>query len=348
DRPVFAWVLSIVITLAGLVCLVTLPIAQYPPIVPPTVQVTATYPGANAKTLADTVAQPIEAQVNGVEGMIYMSSTCTNNGQYTLTVSFEVGTDLHTALMLVQIRTQLAMPQLPETVQKQGVNVQMKSPNILLAVNLLSPDGRYDSLYMSNYAQINLFDELSRVKGVGLVTFLGQRQYSLRAWLDPQKLAARDLTAGEVINAIREQNVEVAPGNVGQQPVPKGQDYQLVLNTLGRLTTPAQFGNIIVKVGQQGRLVYLRDVARLDLGAQNSDLNCTVSVIDDGKLKRHPSVALSIFTLPSANSLDVGKAIKTKMEELSRKFPQGLEYQMPYDTTPFIRHSVEDVFNTIF
>ena len=224
DRPIFAWVLSIVIVISGLACVVSLPIAQYPPIVPPTIQVTVSYPGASAKTVSDAVGQPIEAQVNGVEGMIYMSSTCTNNGQYTLTVSFEVGTDIHTALMLVQTRVQLAQPQLPASVQKQGVNVKMQSPNILLAVNMISPDGRYDPLYLSNYAQINIFDELSRVPGVGLVNFLGQRQYSMRAWLDPQKLASLDLTASEVIDAISEQNVEVAAGNIGQQPVPQGQN----------------------------------------------------------------------------------------------------------------------------
>jgi len=245
DHPVFAWVLSIVIVIAGTVCVFALPIAQYPPIVPPTISVTATYPGASADTLAATVGQPIEEQVNGVEGMIYMSSTCTNNGQYTLTVSFDVGTDIHTALTLVQIRVQLAMPQLPTSVQKQGVNVQMKSPNILLTINLVSPDGRYDPLYLSNYAQINLFDELSRSPGVGLVTFLGQRQYSMRAWLDPQKLAALDITASEVVTAIQEQNVEVAAGNIGQEPVPRGQNYQLVLNALGRLTTEKQFGEIM-------------------------------------------------------------------------------------------------------
>jgi len=223
DRPTFAWVLSIVIVMAGLVCVFTLPTAQYPPIVPPTIQVTTSYPGASAQTVADTVGQPIEEQVNGVEGMIYMSSTCTNNGLYTLTVSFVVGTDVHTAMMLVQTRVQLAMAQLPASVQKEGVNVQMQSPNILLAVNLISPDGRYDSLYLSNYAQINIFDALSRSPGVGLVTFLGQRSYSMRAWLDPEKLASLDLTASEVMNAIREQNIDVAPGNIGQQPVPKGQ-----------------------------------------------------------------------------------------------------------------------------
>ncbi len=347
DHPVFAWVLSIVIVIAGVACVFTLPIAQYPPIVPPTISVTASFPGASADTLAATVGQPIEEQVNGVEGMIYMSSTCTNNGQYTLTVSFDVGTDIHTALMLVQIRVQLAMPQLPTSVQKQGVNVQMKSPNILLTINLVSPDGRYDPLYLSNYAQINLFDELSRSPGVGLVTFLGQRQYSMRAWLDPQKLAALDLTASEVVQAISEQNVEVAAGNIGQQPVPRGQNYQLVLNAQGRLTTTQQFGEIIVKVGQDGRYVRLRDVARLELGAQNSDIDCVLGELQNGQIVRQPSVAMAIFQLPTANALDTANKLKARMEELKKKFPQGLDYRIPYDTTPFIQHSVEDVVHTI-
>jgi multidrug efflux pump len=347
DRPTFAWVLSIVIVMAGVVCVTQLPIAQYPPIVPPTIQVTASYPGASAQTLAATVAQPIEEQVNGVEGMIYMSSTSTNNGQYTLTVSFKVGTDVHTALMLIQTRVQLAMAQLPPTVQRQGLNVQEKSPNILLAVNLISPDGRYDPLFLSNYAQINIFDELSRLPGVGLVTFLGQREYSMRAWLDPQKLASLDLTASEVLQAIREQNTPVASGNVGQQPVPRGQTYQLVLNAQGRLKTKEEFGRIIIKVGQQGRFVRLQDVARLDLGSQNSDLDCNLSLIDDGKLTRYPSVALAVFQLPEANALDTAKGIKAKMAKLKEKFPQGLNYRIAYDTTPFIEHSVNDVISTI-
>jgi multidrug efflux pump len=348
DRPVFAWVLSIVIVLCGAVSYLALPTAQYPPIVPPTIQVTATYPGASAKTVADSVGQPVEEQVNGVQGMIYMSSTCTNNGQYTLTVSFDVGTDVNTALMLVQTRVQLAQPQLPTIVQKQGVNVKAQSPNILLAVNLISPDGRYDSLYLSNYAQINLFDPLSRAPGVGLVSFLGQRQYSMRAWLDPQKLASLDLTAGAVTEAIREQNVDVAAGNIGQQPVPKGQDYQLVLNTQGRLNSPEQFGDIIVKVGTSGRFVRLRDVARIDLGAQNSDLICTLSTNEADQAVRYPSVAMAIFALPTANALATGDGVKKQMEELKKRFPEGLEYRIAYDTTPFIRHSVEDVINTIY
>lgn len=338
-RPIFAMVCSILITIAGGVSLYTLAIAQYPPIVPPNIQVTAVYPGANAKTLSDTVAQPIEEQVNGVEGMIYMSSTCTNNGFYSLNVTFEVGTDIHTALMLVQTRAQLAMPQLPEIVQKQGVNVQMQSPSILLAVNIISPDGSRDQLYMSNYAQINIFDRLSRVPGVGLVKVLGQRQYSMRAWLDPQKLAALKLTSSDVVDAIKEQNVQVAAGNLGQQPVPAGQTYQLVLNTQGRLTTEKEFGNIIVNVGEKGRLVYLRDVARLELGSQNSDQNCT--------LNGEPSVCLAVFQLPQANALDTADGVRKTMEELKAKFPVGLDYQIAYDTTPFIQHSVEDVVNTL-
>jgi multidrug efflux pump subunit AcrB len=267
---------------------------------------------------------------------------------YTLTVSFEVGTDIHTALMLTQIRVQLAMPQLPPSVQKQGVNVQMKSPNILLAVNLISPDGRFDSLYLSNYAQINLFDELSRLPGVGLVTFLGQREYSMRVWIDPQKLASFDLTASEVEQAISEQNVEVAAGNIGQQPVPEGQNYQLVLNTLGRLTNTEQFGDIIIKVGQNGRYVRLRDVARLQLGAQNSDIDCTLGTVEKGKVVRYPSVALAVFQLPQANALNVADLVKEKMQELDKSFPQGVAYNIAYDTTPFIEQSVHNVVETIF
>lgn len=348
DRPIFAWVVSIVILIAGLACLRLLPIAQYPPIAPPNIQVTATYPGASAKTLADTVAQPIEEQVNGVPGMIYMSSTCTNNGFYTLNVTFAIGTDVNVALMLVQTRVLLAMPQIPAAVQQQGINYRMQSPNILLTINLLSPNGRYDPIYLSNYAQINLYDPLSRLPGVATVTFLGQREYSMRAWLDPQKLASLDLTTADVVNAIREQNVQVAAGNVGQQPVPRGQQYQLVLNTLGRLTTPEQFGAIIVKIGADGRIVYLRDVSELKLGAQNYDLSCFLaSRGEDGAVQHLPSVGMAIYQLPQANALDVAGQVRELMEKLKQKFPEGVEYQFAYDTTPFIRHSVEDVLNTL-
>ncbi len=361
DRPIFAWVLSVVIVIAGLVCVFQLPIAQYPPIVPPNIQVACTYPGASAKTVADTVAMPIEEQVNGVEGMIYMSSTCTNNGFYQLNVTFKVGTDIHTALLLVQTRVQLAMAQLPDQVQREGLTVQMQSPNILLVVNLFSDkdpvtgEDLYDQLYMSNYAEINIFDKMSRLPGVGLVNYLGQRQYSMRVWLDPQKLASLDMTANEVVQAIKEQNIQVSAGNIGQQPVPTGQQFQLVLNTLGRLTTNDQFGDIVVKIGQDGRIVYLRDVVRtaavdpkgnpipgtrgIEFGAQNYDLDCSLG----GK----PSVALAVFQLPQANALDTGNGVKVLMSDLEKRFPKGLHYQIAYDTTPFIKHSVEDVFNTI-
>lgn len=348
DRPIFAWVLSVVMLIVGLLCLSLLPIAQYPPIVPPNIQVSATYPGASAKTVSDTIAQPIEEQVNGVPGMIYMSSTCTNNGLYTLNVTFAVGTDINIALMLVQTRVLLAMPQLPETVQKEGVQYRTQSPNILLVVNMISPGGHYDPTYLSNYAQINVYDRLERIKGVSAVNFLGQRQYSMRAWLDPQKLASLDLTAGEVIDAIREQNVEVAAGNIGQEPVPPGQQFQLVLNAQGRLENEEEFGAIVVKVGQTGQLVHLRDVARMQLGAQNSDLICSLNEMGpDGKVARQPSVGLAVYQLPDANALDVAGKVRGLMDTLREKFPAGVDYKIAYDTTPFIRHSVEDVVNTL-
>lgn len=339
DRPIFAMVCSIIITLAGVVCMLTLPIAQYPPIVPPTIQVTATYPGANAQVVSNTVAQPIEEQVNGVEGMIYMSSTSTNQGTYSLTVSFEIGTDIHMALVLVQTRVQLAMPQLPESVQAQGLDVQMQSPNLLLSVQMISPDNRYDQLFMSNYAEINVFDELSRLPGVALVNVLGQRQYSMRAWLDPQKLAALNIVASEVTDAIRQQNVVIAAGSIGQEPAPPGQTNQLPLQLLGRLTSIEEFGKIIVKVGDNGRIVRLRDVARLELGSQNEDT--------DSKLDGMPAVLLAIFPLPQANALDVAKQVRETMVELKKDFPEGLEYAVAYDTTPFILHSIIDVVTTL-
>jgi multidrug efflux pump len=361
DRPIFAWVLSVVIVLAGGICVFQLPIAQYPPIVPPNIQVTCNYPGASAKTLADTVAMPIEEQVVGLEGMIYQSSTCANNGSYTLNVTFTQGSDIHTALLLVQTRVQLAMPQLPPEVQQEGITVRMQSPNILLVVNLLSDTNPetgqdyYDQLFISNYAQINIYDELSSLPGVSLVNFLGQRQYSMRVWLDPQKLASLDITASDVVNAIKEQNIPVPAGNIGQQPVPKGQQYQLALNTMGRLSRPDQFGAIVIKVGKNGKVVYLRDVvvaAEKDAkghiipgtegiawGAQNYDLNCTVG--------QKPSIGLAVFQLPQANALDTAAATRQLMTRLEKQFPRGLHWEINYDTTPYIRHSVDDVINTI-
>ena len=247
DRPIFASVLSIVFVLAGGVAVFTLPVAQYPDVTPPTVLVTAMYPGANAQTVRDTIAAPIEAQVSGVEGMMYMSSQCTNDGAYNLTVTFRLGTDSDMAQVLVQNRVSLALPVIPALVQSEGINVRKMSPNTMLIVNLVSPDRRYDSTFLSNYATIYIKDELGRLPGIAGITYLGQRDYSLRVWLDPDKLAALNMSASDVVAAITQQNLQVAAGQIGQQPVPRGQQFQLTINALGRLTDPEQFGDIILK-----------------------------------------------------------------------------------------------------
>src|SRR5215475_13682940 len=255
NRPIFASVLSIVIVLAGSIALFTLPVAQYPEITPPTVEVSAYYPGANAQVVADTVAAPIEQQVNGVEGMMYMSSQCTNDGNYTLTVTFQPGSDLNISQVLVQNRESLAEPILPDLVRRRGISVKKKSPNVLMIVNLSSPDGSRDTLYLSNYATIQLRDELSRLSGVGDVTYIGQRDYSMRLWLDPQKLAAYNLNPEDVITAVQAQNIQVAAGQIGQPPAPQGQVFQYTMTTLGRLENTDQFGSIILKTSN-GSLVY--------------------------------------------------------------------------------------------
>jgi hydrophobe/amphiphile efflux-1 (HAE1) family protein len=377
DRPIFASVLSIVFVLAGGVAVFTLPVAQYPEVAPPTVLVTALYPGANAQTVRDTVAAPIEEQVSGVEGMTYMSSQSTNDGAYTLIVTFKSGTNSDMAQVLVQNRVSLALPVIPPLVQTEGINVRKMSPSTLMIVNLVSPDNRYDGLFLSNYATIYVKDELGRLPGVAGITYLGQRDYSLRAWLDPDRLAALNLSAGDVVAAVSQQNLQVAAGQIGQQPVPKGQQFQLTINTLGRLTTPEQFGDIILKAGQgnpqvqmsptgsappglaagqtgQGGgptgasvagappstgIVRLRDVARVELGSQQYEQSCTL----DGR----PSVALSIYQLPGSNALETAGGVYAKMEELKARFPEGLDYRIVYDTTPFIRESVNEVFSTL-
>src|SRR5437870_1089904 len=261
DRPIFASVLSIIITLAGGIAVWTLPVAQYPDITPPTVEVNAFYPGANAQVVADTVAAPIEQQVNGVENMLYMSSQCTNDGTYTLTVTFKHGVDLNMAQVLVQNRVALAQPILPDLVKRRGVAVKKKSPNVLMIVNLFSPDQKSanarDNLYLSNYATIQLKDELSRLPGVGDITYLGQRDYSMRLWLDPEKMASRNLTASDVVRAIEQQNTQVAAGQLGQPPVARGQVFQLTTNTMGRLADIEQFGDMILKTDSAGRIVRL-------------------------------------------------------------------------------------------
>jgi multidrug efflux pump len=339
DRPIFAAVLSIVIVIAGGVSIFVLPIAQYPEITPPTVQVWCNYPGANAKVVAETVAAPIEQQVNGVENMLYMSSTCTNDGAYNLTVTFKLGTNLDMAQVLVQNRVAMATPTLPDIVKQTGVTTKKKSPNIMLVVNLVSPDGRYDQLYLSNYATIQIKDELARLEGVGDVAYLGQQDYSMRMWLDPQKLSARGLTTNDILAAVREQNVQVAAGQIGQPPVPAGQDFQYTMSTLGRLTDPEQFADIIIKTGTSGEVTRLRDVARLELGAKNQDQSCSL----DGK----PSIGLAIFQLPGSNALATADRIRVKMEELKARFPAGLDYAIVYDTTPFISESIHEVLKAL-
>ncbi len=345
DRPIFAAVLSIVLTLAGLVAVFTLPVAQYPEVTPPTVLVTAVYPGANAQTVLDTVAAPIEQQVSGVENMLYMSSQCTNDGTYTLTVTFKLGMDSDMAQVLVQNRVQLAQPVIPTLVQRQGISVKKMSPNTMMIVNLISPDGRYDDIYLSNYATIQLKDELGRVDGVANVAYLGERDYSMRVWLDPNQLASLNLTASDVVSAVSEQNLQVTAGQLGQEPVPPGQQFQLTINTLGRLIDVEEFGDIIVRVGRQGEnrpspgVVRLRDVGRIELGSQQYGQSCTL----DGK----PSVALSIYQLPGSNALKTAQGVYAKMDELKKRFPEGLDYQIVYDTTPFIRESILEVFKTL-
>jgi multidrug efflux pump len=372
DRPVFAIVLSLVFVLAGGVSLFTLPVAQYPQVTPPTVLVTALYPGANATTVRNTVAAPIEEQVSGVEGMMYMSSQSTNDGAYFLTVTFRLDMDTDMAQVLVQNRVSLALPVIPPLVQNEGISVKKMSPNTMMIVNLISPDGRYDANFLSNYATIYIKDELGRLPGVAGITYLGQRDYSLRAWLDPDKLAALNLSAMDVVTAISQQNLQVAAGQIGQQPAPKGQQFQLTINTLGRLTEPEEFGDIILKAGtdvspaqapassssnQPGQnpqvssnsqsgpqpqavgIVRLRDVARVELGSRQYDQTCTL----DGR----PSVAVSIYQLPGTNALDTASGVYAKMQELQTRFPDGLDYQIVYDTTPFIRESVTEVFKTL-
>ena len=339
DRPIFATVLSIVITLAGAIALTGLPLAQYPPVTPPTVIVACGYPGASAQVVAETVAAPIEEQVNGVENMLYMSSQCANDGSYRLTVTFKQGVNLNMAQVLVQNRVNLALPMLPDVLKQTGVITRKISPDMLMSVNINSPDGRYDQLYLSNYALMRIQDELLRLEGVGDIFISGRRDYSMRIWLDPDRLAVRNLTAGDVVRAVREQNQEIASGQIGQQPVRPGQETQITLTTLGRLTQPEQFGDIVLRTDRQGRLLRIKDVGRVELGANNQDVSCRL----DGK----ESAGLIIFQLPDANALDVADRIRAKMDELAKRFPAGLIYEIQYDTTPFTRECINEVFKSL-
>ncbi len=358
DRPIFATVLSLVIVIVGGVAVLRLPVAQYPEIVPPTITVTANYPGASARVVAETVALPIEQEVNGVENMIYMSSRCTNDGQMTLDVTFKLGTNLDMAQVLVQNRVSIADAKLPEEVKRQGVTTKKKSPSILLCINLLSEkvenpetakeEYKYDQLFLSNYATTQIKDALARLEGVGDIQFLGPRDYSMRVWLDPSKLASRSMTAGDVTAAIRKQNRQVAAGRLGQPPAPAGVNFQYPLNTLGRLESEEQFRDIVVKIGDKGRLTYLKDVVvddrksqkGVELGAKNYDVN--------SYLDAEPSITLALFQLPGSNALDTAKSIKATMKKLEANFPRGMSYKIVYDTTVFIDESIHEVYKTLF
>jgi multidrug efflux pump subunit AcrB len=350
DRPIFASVLSIVITLAGGLALVNLPIAMFPQIAPPTVSVTCQYPGASAQVVAETIAAPIEQQVNGVENMMYMSSACTNDGNYTLTVTFKHGVDLNLAQVLVQNRVSLAVPLLPDVIKATGVTTKKRSPDILLSIGLYSPDGRYDQLYLSNYAYLRVRDELARLPGVSDVLMFGQRDYSMRIWLDPDKLAQRGLSAGDVVRALREQNLPVASGQVGQSPTLPGQQTQVTLSAQGRLVEPEQFEKIIVRTTADGRLVRVRDIGRVELGPKNQDMSSEIGArdrYDDPKMDLYPVANLAIFQLPDANALETADIVKAKIEELKSEFPEGIDYMIRYDTTPFIRESIKEVFKAL-
>ena len=341
NRPVLANVLAIVMVLIGGVALFTLPVAQYPNVVPPTVSVTTSYPGASADTVMNTVALPIEQQVNGVQGMLYMQSTSASDGTYSLIVTFAIGTDLNFAQVLVQNRVSAAMASLPQAVQVQGVTVQQKSTSILQIVTLTSPDGRYDSLFLSNYATISLVPELSRVPGVGNVGVFGVGQYSMRIWLDPQTLQARGLAPEDVIRAIQQQSQQVTAGQVGAPPAPAGQVFQYTVNIEGRLIDPAEFGNIIVKVDSSngGQITRVKDVGRVELGAQTYS--------QSSRLNGKPAAGIAIYQLPTANALNVATLVNAKMAELAKAFPQGLTYGVPFDTTRFVKASINEVYKTL-
>jgi HAE1 family hydrophobic/amphiphilic exporter-1 len=341
ERPVLANVIAILMVVVGLVALINLPVSQYPNVTPPTVQVTTRYPGASARVVVDTVALPIEQQVNGVEDMIYMQSTSAADGTYNLIVTFKIGTDLNFAQVLVQNRVSSALSQLPNAVQAQGVVVQKKSTAILMFVTLTSPDRSRDSLYLANYGTINLRDELSRVPGVGNVTVFGAGQYSMRVWLDPNKLYARGLTPQDVITALQGQSQQVTAGQVGAPPTPPGQDFQLTLDVAGRLSEVSEFENVVVKTGTGagGELVRVRDIGRVELGAQTYSQIFT----QDGQ----PAAALGVFQTPGANALQVRQAVGKRMDELARAFPQGMAYSIPFDTTKFVNASINEVYRTL-
>ena len=338
DKPIFAVVLSVIVFVGGLISIFQLPVSEYPEVVPPSVVVRAQYPGANPKVIAETVAAPLEEQINGIEDMLYMSSQNTSDGALALTLTFAIGTDIDRAESQVQNRVQRALPRLPEEVRQIGVTTVKSSPNLTMVVHLNSPDGRYDDLYLRNYAVLNIKDQLARLNGMGEVQLFGSGDYAMRVWLDPQKVAARNLTAGDVVASIREQNVQVAAGVVGQGPS-KDADFQLTVNTQGRLSSVEEFGDIVVKAGEDGAVTRLKDVARLEMGSSSYALRSL--------LNNKSAVAIPIFEAPNANALQLSQDVRATMEALSKDFPEGVEYSIVYDPTQFVRESIDSVIKTL-
>ncbi|GAY23704.1 efflux RND transporter permease subunit [Sphingobium fuliginis] len=340
DRPIFAAVIAVIITVVGAIAFVGLPVSQYPDIVPPTVTVSAQYPGASAETVASTVAAPIEQEINGVDDMLYQSSQSTGDGKVTITVTFKVGTDLDAAQVLVQNRVAVAIPRLPEEVQRLGVVTRKTTPEFLMVVNLQSPDGTFDRDYISNYALTQVRDRLARLDGVGDVQLFGSRDYAMRIWIDPDRAAALNLTAGEIVQALRAQNVQVSAGSIGQPPYDRGEAFQLGVEMQGRLTEPQQFADIVIRTDADGRQVRVGDVARVELGAQDYGINTYLS--------NKPTVVIATMQRPGSNALDAAEKVKAEMEQLSKRFPKGLEYSVIYNPTEFIAQSIDAVYHTLF
>jgi hydrophobe/amphiphile efflux-1 (HAE1) family protein len=340
DRPIFAAVLSIVTVVLGLLAYGALPVAQYPEVVPPTIVVQASYPGAPPEVIADTVATPIEQEVNGVENMLYMSSQATTDGNMTLTITFKLGTNLDMAQVLVQNRVAIAEPRLPEDVRRLGLTTLKSSPDLLMVVHLLSPNNRYDQLYIGNYALIQVRDALRRIEGVGDVNLFGLREYSMRVWLDPARLASRNIATSDVVQALREQNVQVASGIVGQPPAPSGHAFQIPVTTLGRLREPEEFENIVIKTAPGGLITRVRDVARIELAARDYSVN--------SYLNNQPAVAMAIAQRPGSNALATSDAVEHAMQEMSKGFPEGITYRIVYNPTIFVRESINEVLHTLF